>query len=51
MNRVYKLIQSQCEAGWETRAPDTSKKLIAHAEFAKTDPVTKHLRKSTLLLA
>ena len=40
------------ESGWETRVPDSSKRLTAQADFAKRGLVTKHVRtKSILLLA
>ena len=38
------------ESGWETRVPDSSKRLTAHAEFAKRGLVTKHVRTKLILL-
>ena len=34
------VLQSQREAEWETRVPDSSNRLTAHAEFAKRGLVT-----------
>ena len=38
------LTQSPREAWWETRVPDSSKRLTAQAQFAKRGLVTKHVR-------